>query len=74
MHFQLIHGNIIYLGTGGTPPTAVGTFLNNIANGLWYWVGSGNQLLDMISEIADRGLDGNILSVFTIPSVAIARL
>lgn len=47
-----------------------GCIVNNIASGLWYYIGTAPQLLGMIRQISIDGHDENIVNVFTVPALA----
>ena len=50
-----------------------GTLINNIASGLWYYIGNYAQVLQMLFTINSQavGLGNDVIAVFSIPTCAI---
>lgn len=51
-----------------------GSFVNGIPSGLWFCVCSKDELLNILAMINGAGHGDSVLSVFTVPSVAILDL
>lgn len=72
LHLQktLIH----YHGMPQPSPVYMhGTLVNNIASGLWYYIGNYADVLQMLETINSQavGLGNDVISVFSIPTCAI---
>lgn len=49
-----------------------GCILNNIASGLWYCICSADQCLTQLKQIDLKGLGNDVISVYTIPAIAVS--
>lgn len=58
-------------GTGASTSTYHGNVVNNIASGLWYYIGNYTRVLGMIQTIVNAGYPDDIVSIYSIPTCAI---
>ena len=58
-------------GTGASSSIYHGNVVNNIASGLWYYIGNYTNVLTMVQTIVTAGFGDDIVSLYSIPTCAI---
>ena len=57
--------------SGVSPILGNGSVVNGIANGIWFYIGSFTKILQTLRTIDNAGHGGDVIAVFSIPSVAV---
>ena len=57
--------------SGVSPTLGNGSIVNGIVNGIWFYIGNRNKILQTLRTINNAGHGGDVIAVFSIPSVAV---